>query len=471
MARTFKGVPSIAFALLVLLPVTNAFSLPRPSCSGLLGAMDPCGRQRWRGRRVPSTKVMNLLPHGSGAADGDEDKDKDTSTELWRPRTGHESRAARLPPAAEGAASHRDWRNFRARLVAGQKGGGGVARAAWAYNAGNVVEQGSLLLGGTEIEYGFGLRQQHFHKSVLLILSHTSDFTRAVILNRPTNRCTPDGWRIWFGGDIQGIAAPPLSRRAVCLHTRTTGAVVGISEQIVDGVFACSFEEAAKCVKLGHARPADFILMVGYAGWGPGQLQKEIDVRSSWHVAAVSPPLISDLISGAPGLDPNDGVSLWHQMMDRIGLCEKAERTVDTFEDRMLTEWVRVHANSGPWTSLLDPMVLRTETLDKLLRSPKHRSTGGSKTLVGTVLRAASTSVRLDRQFLHKALLLVLWDTQDSTIAVVLNRPTTKTMEIKAHQVRGKSRRISFGGDHDAGPHWSVSDRLLFLQRLSVRCR
>ena len=46
-----------------------------------------------------------------------------------------------------------------------------------------------------------------------------------------------------------------------------------------------------------------------------------------------------------------------------------------------------------------------------------------------------------------------------------------KTMEIKAHQVRGKSRRISFGGDHDAGPHWSVTDRLLFLQRLSVRCR
>jgi len=41
----------------------------------------------------------------------------------------------------------------------------------------------------------------------MLVLSHTSEFTRGVIVNRPTNRRTASGWRIWYGGDVQGIAA------------------------------------------------------------------------------------------------------------------------------------------------------------------------------------------------------------------------------------------------------------------------
>ena len=32
----------------------------------------------------------------------------------------------------------------------------------------------------------------------------------------------------------------------------------------------------------------DFWVLCGYAGWGPGQLQGEIEDRKSWHVAAAS---------------------------------------------------------------------------------------------------------------------------------------------------------------------------------------
>ena len=104
----------------------------------------------------------------------------------------------------DGDVSDADWRDFRAKLVAQEKGGGQEGAAdEWAYNAGNLVEQGSLLMGGSELEFGFGLRQQYFHKCVLLILAHKPDFTRGVIVNRPTNRRTSKGWRVWFGGDVQ----------------------------------------------------------------------------------------------------------------------------------------------------------------------------------------------------------------------------------------------------------------------------
>lgn len=54
-----------------------------------------------------------------------------------------------------------DWRSFRARLVAQEKdaGAGGAPAAGadlgeWVYDAGDVVEQGSVILGGTEMNFG-----------------------------------------------------------------------------------------------------------------------------------------------------------------------------------------------------------------------------------------------------------------------------------------------------------------------------
>lgn len=77
----------------------------------------------------------------------------------------------------------------------------------WAYDAQKVIEQGSVILGGVEQEFGFGLRQQYFHKAAILVLDHEENtFTKGIILNRPTDLTLEDDinegvkWRIWFGG-------------------------------------------------------------------------------------------------------------------------------------------------------------------------------------------------------------------------------------------------------------------------------
>ena len=101
----------------------------------------------------------------------------------------------------------KDWRAFRAKLVAAQQAGeGGDGGASTTPEGGfmyatPLIEQGSVILGGTDQEFGFALRQQYFHKCVILLLTHDEGFTKGIILNRPS-ALTLDGWRLWFGGDV-----------------------------------------------------------------------------------------------------------------------------------------------------------------------------------------------------------------------------------------------------------------------------
>jgi hypothetical protein len=121
-----------------------------------------------------------------------------------------------------------DWRAFRAKLVMSEGGavpiedGGGsvtddandddmdldgfgalyseesvaagsyltpLSPSQWAYDSGKVIERGAVILGGVEQDFGFGLRQQYFHKAVILVLDHDENtFTKGIILNRPSDR-------------------------------------------------------------------------------------------------------------------------------------------------------------------------------------------------------------------------------------------------------------------------------------------
>ena len=94
----------------------------------------------------------------------------------------------------------------------------------WAYDSGTVIEQGAVILGGVEQAFGFGLRQQYFHKAAILIVEHEEvKFTKAIILNRPTDIMIQDDvnpgvqWKVWFGGDVQGLDS--ISPSILCMHS------------------------------------------------------------------------------------------------------------------------------------------------------------------------------------------------------------------------------------------------------------
>ena len=263
----------------------------------------------------------------------------------------------------------------------------------WAYDSGHVIEQGAVILGGVERDNpGFGLRQQYFHKAVILVLSHEPDkFTRGILLNMPTDVRVGDDinpgvtWRIWFGGDVGGLDSDNVE--IVCLHSiprkgkevdgrRGNDAVDAASVKVMGDIRWTTFQNAKHLVKSGDATVDEFWVFAGYAGlffffkiwgfhctfyiisislylyscrislfinntgWGPSQLKGELD-RGSWYMCSTDPgTLLQELAKQAKYSDPRDaGIDTWEMLMGMIGRGSAADDSVGGFGDLMLKEW------------------------------------------------------------------------------------------------------------------------------------
>eukprot|EP00978_Attheya_sp_CCMP212_P011046 scaffold26962_cov48-Attheya_sp.AAC.3 len=265
-----------------------------------------------------------------------------------------------------------DWRDFRARLVLQQRQEDdqkdpvkitSEPLSEWAYDAGQVIETGSLVVSRPEPDFCMGgLRQQYFHKSVIIILEHNvGNFTKGIILNRPTNLVLTDDdftnndgtpledsnsnnrWPLWFGGDVLGMHTdePEIN----CLHSLDSQVARDMSTPVVKDLQCTSFEAARRLVAKGLAQPSDFWIFCGYAGWNPRQLQEELE-RESWYmVAADSRTLWKQLYNqqkgSAEGGDPREaGVDMWASIYNLMGKSS-VEGKQDKFDDLMLREWAR----------------------------------------------------------------------------------------------------------------------------------
>ena len=362
-----------------------------------------------------------------------------------------------------------DWREMRARLVAAQKGwsdedasgdassdtstasidasaSDGDTSSTASLDGGYMyesplIEQGTILLGGTKMDFGFALRQQFFHKSVMLLLQHDASFTKGIILNRPS-ALELEGWRMWCGhGQVAegGYFVGPENAMGEleinALHALSGALADELSTTVLPGVSYTSLEGAKALVAAGVAEKSDFWLCVGYSGWAPGQLQMEVEKRGSWWMASAdSGTLLKELLRQARELPPpsagtttdDNGMDTWNTLMRGIGREEEIEQT-DALADKMLGEWCRANLLPKP---------------------PRPTPTAAPPAVApGTVLLtdvSAATGRIADRfllreQYLHKALLLVVSEAGGVVSAVVLNRPTASIMKFKT--VGGKTRR------------------------------
>ena len=96
-----------------------------------------------------------------------------------------------------------DWRDVRAKLVAAERTGqpNGLAVSSSYVFESPLIEQGTVLLDTAQDTSTFALHQQYFHKSLCLLLEHNEEYTKGVLLNRPSGLAL-GGWRAWFGGDV-----------------------------------------------------------------------------------------------------------------------------------------------------------------------------------------------------------------------------------------------------------------------------
>jgi len=356
-----------------------------------------------------------------------------------------------------------DWREMRARLIAQQKAESttssssddtaSVSTSSYVYET-PLIEQGTILLGGTKMDFGFALRQQFFHKSVMLLLQHDNTFTKGIILNRPS-ALEVDGWRVWCGhgqvaegGLFVGEDRKMGELEINALHSLTSPEADKVSTRVIKGVSYTSLEGAKALVDTGAAKKSDFWVCVGYSGWAPGQLQMEVEARDSWYLASAdSGTLLTELLREAKELPPpgdgaitaDPGIGTWSNLMRGIGREKDALQSLNTLEDRMLEQWVRVHLVPKP--ALPTPSTPPPEV--------KVGSVIGTMVLPETCLPADRFLIH--DQFLHKALLLILDVSAPSgkISACILNRPTAG--HFKFNLPGSPQRRVPFTGNVPVG--------------------
>ncbi len=133
------------------------------------------------------------------------------------------------------------------------------------------------------------LDDPNFSRSVVLLVEHGDDGAMGIVFNRPGDVALVDV------GRAHGIAVNRAARtayqggpvqqdRGFILHR--LGEDVPESVCVADGIWLSVSTESLRPLLEGD--PAMYRLCLGYAGWGPGQLEKEVMV-GGWLSGKCSP--------------------------------------------------------------------------------------------------------------------------------------------------------------------------------------
>jgi putative transcriptional regulator len=138
-----------------------------------------------------------------------------------------------------------------------------------------------------------------FHQAVVLLVHHDAEGSVGFIVNRPTELAIEDileGMEIhwqgatdataFFGGPVQSQMGTILFRDQDVVDGRMYGAT---TTEVQPGVRIG--QQLEDLDRLANDPPRHFRLLLGYAGWGAGQLIDEI-VRNDWLTAPVSEDLL-----------------------------------------------------------------------------------------------------------------------------------------------------------------------------------
>jgi putative transcriptional regulator len=163
----------------------------------------------------------------------------------------------------------------------------------------------------------------NFARSVVLLIQHDREGAFGVILNRPTDRTIRDVWKEVRGAECecrQGVhLGGPVTGPLVALHAEPALGEI----QVMDGVF-CSMA-ADKIEELVGADRSLVRFYAGYAGWGKGQLEGEMQA-GSW----LTTPALAENVFGTPP------AALWRTVLRRASDVHPDVHDLDPGDDPRL---------------------------------------------------------------------------------------------------------------------------------------
>ena len=211
---------------------------------------------------------------------------------------------------------------------------------------------------------------------------------------------------------------------------------------------------------------------------GGGQLKGELE-RNSWYMVATdSQTLLKELARQSDGADPRDaGLETWTLLMNMIGRSETAKQYFVEFDDLMLKEWafsnlLSTAAGGGGGRQQRNPEDFNSnpELVEQLLGLLENRS---EPQIEGALVSASGVDrspFLLQKQEFHKSIVLMLKDDKLATVGVILNRPSTKGIDIQVDDLKSGGKKVvtipmRFGGPYSVQGEesllWIHSNELL----------
>jgi putative transcriptional regulator len=167
-----------------------------------------------------------------------------------------------------------------------------------------------------------------FHRSVVLLLEHGADGSVGLIVNRPTEltleRLLADLGLLWGGeGNEPAWFGGPVHPQVGTLLFGGTGEPGGDDEQLVEVGEGLRLTQDARVIgRVAATAPEEFRLLVGSAGWSPGQLEQELG-RNDWLIAPFAREIVFER-------DPD---AAWTRALASIGVRPEALPSTITGED------------------------------------------------------------------------------------------------------------------------------------------
>ena len=159
-----------------------------------------------------------------------------------------------------------------------------------------------------------GMQDERFAKTVIYMCAHTPEGAMGLVLNQALDSLTfPDlleqlGIEEEIGTtDVRvHVGGPVEAGRGFVLHSADYSQEATLP--VDDGIALTATVDILKAIARGRG-PRKSLLALGYAGWGPGQLDDEIKANG-WLQAPADPELVFDL-----NLD-----NKWERAIGKLGI-------------------------------------------------------------------------------------------------------------------------------------------------------
>jgi putative transcriptional regulator len=170
-----------------------------------------------------------------------------------------------------------------------------------------IAQVGTSLSAGRVLIADKDLHDPHFQQTVIVLLSYDEDDgAGGVILNRPSEIPVSQALKelpearsnhdpAYEGGPVQTKRVLALLRASAKLED---------ADEVVPGVYSVG---TTKLLRKALADKMDIRVFAGYAGWGPGQLEAEVDA-GAWHIERAGAAMVFD----------EDPESLWQRLTRKL---------------------------------------------------------------------------------------------------------------------------------------------------------